>query len=478
MALRGRTMTHAFKIRPALLDDGPTVDADADKAAWLYFRQNCVGATDARKLVKLNGAKSKQWDGLLWQKFSGEESFEFDSFALGIEREPLIAAWVAETFPGERFVHNTLLLRGENARHVATPDMVGVGSLCEIKVSTAPLKKAKTTYRDQMQWQMHVTGAHHVLLVVENRFTRLIETEWIFRSQNRIDTLADFAGIFLRELDELIEVGGRRATMDDEAQSDRDLLLADLELSAGSEISDPFAKSAGDDPDTPDPFSGYWENEDETECPAEHKKWSRTDRTELIVRYSRGETINEISDSFKVVSRIVGIELSKLVLRQNKPMIDEMADNFGKPWLSEDIKFLTTTYRLSVPASDIASTLGRDVLGVCFQILTRFGPPVPDKVLKKYDVNREVHQFQCRQLQTPETRARNNSQEVRFASYAIGDNVTINEGSFAGLPGVISALDTPAERATVLVSLFERETPVALMFSQLSACQPPEPNQS
>jgi transcriptional antiterminator NusG len=52
--------------------------------------------------------------------------------------------------------------------------------------------------------------------------------------------------------------------------------------------------------------------------------------------------------------------------------------------------------------------------------------------------------------------------------FEIGETITIKEGSFAGLPGSISEIKPDSGKLTVLVSLFERETPVELSFEQVT----------
>ena len=52
--------------------------------------------------------------------------------------------------------------------------------------------------------------------------------------------------------------------------------------------------------------------------------------------------------------------------------------------------------------------------------------------------------------------------------FEIGETITIKEGSFAGLPGTISEIKADRGLLTVLVSLFERETPVELSFEQVT----------
>jgi len=55
--------------------------------------------------------------------------------------------------------------------------------------------------------------------------------------------------------------------------------------------------------------------------------------------------------------------------------------------------------------------------------------------------------------------------------YKVGESIMIKDGSFAGLPGTISEIKPESGKLTVLVSLFERETPVELGFEQVGALQ-------
>ncbi|TIH38961.1 transcription termination/antitermination protein NusG [Subtercola vilae] len=52
--------------------------------------------------------------------------------------------------------------------------------------------------------------------------------------------------------------------------------------------------------------------------------------------------------------------------------------------------------------------------------------------------------------------------------FEVGETVTIKDGSFAGLPGTISDIKPASGKLVVLVSLFERETPVELSFDQVT----------
>jgi transcriptional antiterminator NusG len=52
--------------------------------------------------------------------------------------------------------------------------------------------------------------------------------------------------------------------------------------------------------------------------------------------------------------------------------------------------------------------------------------------------------------------------------FEVGETITIKDGSFAGLPGTISEIKPESGKLIVLVSLFERETPVELSFDQVT----------
>ena len=65
----------------------------------------------------------------------------------------------------------------------------------------------------------------------------------------------------------------------------------------------------------------------------------------------------------------------------------------------------------------------------------------------------------------PASRRPSRHAEVDFE---VGETITIKEGSFAGLPGSINEIKPESGKLTVLVSLFERETPVELSFDQVT----------
>lgn len=54
-------------------------------------------------------------------------------------------------------------------------------------------------------------------------------------------------------------------------------------------------------------------------------------------------------------------------------------------------------------------------------------------------------------------------------TFKVGDSVNVIGGSFDGFVGRVTSIDTEAQTAEVVVSMFGRETPVSLPLSQIKA---------
>ena len=52
--------------------------------------------------------------------------------------------------------------------------------------------------------------------------------------------------------------------------------------------------------------------------------------------------------------------------------------------------------------------------------------------------------------------------------FEVGESVIVKEGAFATLPATISEIKVESQQLVVLVSIFERETPVTISFDQVS----------
>jgi transcriptional antiterminator NusG len=58
--------------------------------------------------------------------------------------------------------------------------------------------------------------------------------------------------------------------------------------------------------------------------------------------------------------------------------------------------------------------------------------------------------------------------EVKVVDFEVGESVTVMEGPFETLPATISEINIDGQKLKVLVSIFGRETPVELSFSQVA----------
>lgn len=95
--------------------------------------------------------------------------------------------------------------------------------------------------------------------------------------------------------------------------------------------------------------------------------------------------------------------------------------------------------------------------------------PAPLRFNEAFNMLKPLADAQLAEDQKAEDAAAVSSQPiVAEVDYEIGETITITEGSFAGFPGTISEIQPASGKLTVLVSLFERETPVELGFGQVS----------
>jgi transcriptional antiterminator NusG len=58
--------------------------------------------------------------------------------------------------------------------------------------------------------------------------------------------------------------------------------------------------------------------------------------------------------------------------------------------------------------------------------------------------------------------------EINIVDFEVGESVTVMEGPFETLPATISEINPESQKLKVLVSIFGRETPVELSFSQVA----------
>jgi transcription termination/antitermination protein NusG len=68
----------------------------------------------------------------------------------------------------------------------------------------------------------------------------------------------------------------------------------------------------------------------------------------------------------------------------------------------------------------------------------------------------------------PKTEEEKKPELPKVVDYEVGESVTVMDGPFATLPATINEINPDAQKLKVLVSIFGRETPVELSFSQVA----------
>jgi len=214
------------------------VASSEDRSAWLAARARGVTATEVAKLAKEGDTYARS---LAREKRSGVEQADLSHnryIRWGQIREEFVAEWIARRW--DIAPNQTLFHAVGNVRHLATPDGVGVDfddqlRISEVKTSkhdlcpgtsdplgvlVLPKRRSaayfwKTGYYEQVQWQLHVTGARQALFAYEQHdddWSRWPEQGpsllapqpgfvWITRDEQRIGELVKVADGFLALLD-------------------------------------------------------------------------------------------------------------------------------------------------------------------------------------------------------------------------------------------------------------------------------------
>ena len=173
-----------------------------NRAEWLAARRRGVTATEVSKITdqsKLLEAASKK---ILGDPFTGNKYTQH-----GVDREPVIAAWVHENFGIES--SSALFHADGETRHLATPDGVSVVQgtllLAEIKTTKNGWDVIPDNYMRQVQWQQYVLGAERTLFVWEQHenFVPIADAPqhiWIERDEEMITHLVNVANHLIAEI--------------------------------------------------------------------------------------------------------------------------------------------------------------------------------------------------------------------------------------------------------------------------------------
>ncbi len=93
--------------------------------------------------------------------------------------------------------------------------------------------------------------------------------------------------------------------------------------------------------------------------------------------------------------------------------------------------------------------------------------PVPLRLNEAFEMLKSTVEVPSDAAGAAATKGGADKQSITEVEFEIGETITIKEGSFEGLNGTITEINTASGKLTVLVSLFGRETPVELAFNQV-----------
>jgi hypothetical protein len=173
-----------------------------NRAEWLAARRRGVTATEVSKITDRSTMLEAASKKIFGDSFRGNKWTQH-----GIDREPVIAAWVHENFGIES--SSALFHADGEQRHLATPDGVG---MVESKLVLAEIKTTKNGwdvipdhYMRQVQWQQYVLGSERTLFVWEKHenFVPVAATPehvWIERNDVMIEHLVNVANHLITEI--------------------------------------------------------------------------------------------------------------------------------------------------------------------------------------------------------------------------------------------------------------------------------------
>lgn len=177
-------------------------DKDADEQGWYEARTALVTASEVATLIR-GGAGA--WSALRAEKNGERRMFQNRAMTHGVEREPIIAEFARMTFG--LIPSSALLINPDMPIYGATPDGITEDGtvIGEYKTTIHDWKdwsEVPPRYRDQMLWQMFVTGARRGKLVFEPHdewvpiypFPRVFELDY---DEERVAELVKTADQFL-----------------------------------------------------------------------------------------------------------------------------------------------------------------------------------------------------------------------------------------------------------------------------------------
>ncbi|MFN2519127.1 MAG: transcription termination/antitermination protein NusG [Jatrophihabitantaceae bacterium] len=219
---------------------------------------------------------------------------------------------------------------------------------------------------------------------------------------------------------------------------------------------DPAADAAGDEPDGA---------EVAVEDPVEElRRELRTAAGDWFVVHSYAGYENKVKTNLE--SRITSLDMEEYIFQVEVPVEDVVEIKNGKRQQVQR-KVFPGYILVRMDLNDESWGAVRNTPGVTGFVgaTSRPSPLTLDEVLKILAPTLQ------KAMSTASGRgggASADKPQVALVEYEVGESVTVMDGPFATLPATISEIDPDHQKLHVLVSIFGRETPVELSFSQVS----------
>ncbi len=231
----------------------------------------------------------------------------------------------------------------------------------------------------------------------------------------------------------------------DEAQAD--------EAAPAAEVSQDADGRAAPSGEAGEPGEAGEEQPEEDEDPAEElRRALRTSAGDWYVVHSYAGYENKVKANLE--SRIASLDMEDYIFQVEVPTEEVTEVKNGKR-MQVQRKVFPGYILVRMDLNDESWGAVRNTPGVTGFVgaTSRPSPLTVDEVVR---------------ILVPATQKKETKPQVKVVDFEVGESVTVMDGPFATLPATISEISPDAQKVKVLVSIFGRETPVELSFSQVS----------
>lgn len=231
------------------------------------------------------------------------------------------------------------------------------------------------------------------------------------------------------------------------ADAEGDEIPLDAEPADGDVTADPVTDAADGEP--VDGETAEVEDEDPAE---EMRRALRTSFGDWYVVHSYAGYENKVKTNLE--SRIASLDMEDYIFQVEVPTEEVTEVKNGKRQQVQR-KVFPGYILVRMDLNDESWGAVRNTPGVTGFVgaTSRPSPLTVDEVVK---------------ILVPATEKKEARPTVKVVDFEVGESVTVMDGPFATLPATISEISPDAQKVKVLVSIFGRETPVELSFSQVS----------